>query len=202
MVQFYCCLFFECVVLGAWIKGIVCLIKVWIKAIVFILFSAWQQRKNDGNIGCAALGCVHQVLTRTSNQWMYVSSAMFVYWSSTSLLFMSQPIHHLHYSCRHPYISALALVFTKQRWRAWRLTSLCGAFHLLQGLKIIIIIIIMIMVIIMSIFLECLSMWNMLSCAEQVQIQNYKTCGYKTLKRAGVQIIILKHPTKPIKEYP
>ena len=36
----------------------------------------------------------------------------------------------------------------------------------------------------------------MLSCAEQVQIQKYKTHAYKTLKTAVVQIITLKHPTK------
>ena len=54
----------------------------------------------------------------------------------------------------------------------------------------------------MSIFLECLSMWNMLSCAEQVQTQKYKTHDYKTLS-VGVQIIMLKHPTKhKKKEYP
>ena len=39
----------------------------------------------------------------------------------------------------------------------------------------------------MSVFLERLSMWNMLSCAEQVQIQKYKTHAYKTLKTADVQ---------------
>ena len=54
----------------------------------------------------------------------------------------------------------------------------------------------------MSVFLERLSTWNMLSCAEQVQIQKYKTHAYKTLKTAGVKIIILKHPTKHKKEYP
>ena len=48
----------------------------------------------------------------------------------------------------------------------------------------------------MSVFLEHLSMWNMLSCAEQVQIQEYKTHAYKTLKTVGVQRIMLKHPTK------
>ena len=32
----------------------------------------------------------------------------------------------------------------------------------------------------MSVFLECLSMWNMLSCAEQVQMHKYET-----LKTAG-----------------
>ena len=48
----------------------------------------------------------------------------------------------------------------------------------------------------MSIFLERLSMLNMLNCAEQVQIQKYKTHAYKTLKTAGVETIMLKHPTK------
>ena len=45
-------------------------------------------------------------------------------------------------------------------------------------------------------------MWNMLSCAEQVQLQKYETHAYKTLKTAGVKIIMLKHPTKHKKEYP
>ena len=54
----------------------------------------------------------------------------------------------------------------------------------------------------MSVFLDRLSMWNMLNCAEQVQIQKYKTHAYKTLKTAGVQIIMLKHPTKHKKKYP
>ena len=36
----------------------------------------------------------------------------------------------------------------------------------------------------------------MLSRAEQVQIQKYKAHAYKTLKTAGVKIIMLKHPTK------
>ena len=54
----------------------------------------------------------------------------------------------------------------------------------------------------MSVFLERLSMWNMLNCAEQVQIQNYKTHACKALKTVGVQIIMLKHPTKHKKEYP
>ena len=62
--------------------------------------------------------------------------------------------------------------------------------------------IIIIIVIIMSIFLERLFMWNMLNCTEQVQIQKYKTHPYKTLKTTGVQIIMLKHPTKHEKEYP
>ena len=34
---------------------------------------------------------------------------------------------------------------------------------------------------IMSVFQECLSIWNMLTCAEQVQIQKCKTHAYKTL---------------------
>ena len=56
----------------------------------------------------------------------------------------------------------------------------------------------------MSVFLEHLSLWNMLNCAEQVEIQKYKThtYNYKTLKTVGVQIIMLKHPTKHTKEYP
>ena len=52
----------------------------------------------------------------------------------------------------------------------------------------------------MSIFLERLSLSNMLGCAEQVQIQNYKTHVYKTLKTAGIQTIMLKHPTKQWKK--
>ena len=36
----------------------------------------------------------------------------------------------------------------------------------------------------------------MLNCAVQVQIQKYKTHAYKTPKTAGVQTIMLKHPTK------
>ena len=42
----------------------------------------------------------------------------------------------------------------------------------------------------------------MLICAEQVQIQKYETHTYKTFKTVGVQIIMLKHPTKHKKEYP
>ena len=60
----------------------------------------------------------------------------------------------------------------------------------------------MIIIIIMSVFLQRLSMRNMLNCAEQVQVQKYKTHAYKTLKTVGVQIIMLKHPTKHKKEYP
>ena len=41
----------------------------------------------------------------------------------------------------------------------------------------------------------------MLNCAEQVQIQKYKTHAYKTLK-TGVQTIMLKHPTKQFKKIP
>ena len=52
----------------------------------------------------------------------------------------------------------------------------------------------------MSVFLERFSMWNMFSCAEQGQIQEYKTHAYKTLKTAGVQTIMLKHPTKRLKK--
>ena len=39
-------------------------------------------------------------------------------------------------------------------------------------------------------------MLNVLNCAEQVLIQKYKMHAYKTLKAAGVQTIMLKHPTK------
>ena len=40
-------------------------------------------------------------------------------------------------------------------------------------------------------------MWNMLNCAEQVQIKKKnETHAYKTFKIVGVQIIMLKHPTK------
>ena len=53
---------------------------------------------------------------------------------------------------------------------------------------------------IMSVFLECLSMWNMLNCAEQVQVQKYKKHAYNTLKTAGVQTIMLKHPTKQLEK--
>ena len=43
----------------------------------------------------------------------------------------------------------------------------------------------------------------MLNCTEQMQIQKYKIHAYKTLKTAGVQAIMLKHPTKKIKNnYP
>ena len=52
----------------------------------------------------------------------------------------------------------------------------------------------------MSVFLEHLSKWNMLSWAEQVQIQKYKTHANKTLKTAGVQTIMLKHPTEQFKK--
>ena len=54
----------------------------------------------------------------------------------------------------------------------------------------------------MSVFLERLSMWNVLNCAEQVQIQKYETHAYKTLKTIGVQVIMLKHPTKHKKRIP
>ena len=57
-------------------------------------------------------------------------------------------------------------------------------------------IIIVIIIIIMSIFLEHLSLLNMLNCAEQGQIQKYKAHAYKTLKTAGVQTIMLKHPDR------
>ena len=46
-------------------------------------------------------------------------------------------------------------------------------------------------------------MWNMFSYAEQAQIQKYKTHhAYKTLKTVGVEVNMLKHPTKHKKEYP
>ena len=54
----------------------------------------------------------------------------------------------------------------------------------------------------MSVFLERLSMWNMLNCAEQVQIQKYETHACKTLKKVGVQVIMLKRPTKHKKRIP
>ena len=53
-----------------------------------------------------------------------------------------------------------------------------------------------VVMIIINVFLARLSMPNMLKCAEQVQIQNYKTHAYKTPKIACVQTITLKHPTK------
>ena len=65
---------------------------------------------------------------------------------------------------------------------------------------IIIIITIVILMMMMSVFLERLSMWNMLSCAEQAQIQKLKRHASKTLKTAGVQTIMLKHPTKQLKK--
>ena len=37
-------------------------------------------------------------------------------------------------------------------------------------------------------------------CAEQGQIQKYKTHAYQTLETAGVQTIMLKHPTKQHKK--
>ena len=39
----------------------------------------------------------------------------------------------------------------------------------------------------------------MLNCAEQGQIQKCKAHVYKTLKTAGVQTVMLKHPTKQSK---
>ena len=41
----------------------------------------------------------------------------------------------------------------------------------------------------------------MLNCEEQVQIQKYKAHAYKALRTVGVQITMLKHPTKHKKEY-
>ena len=66
---------------------------------------------------------------------------------------------------------------------------------------VVVIIIIIIIIIMISVFLERLFMWNMLNCAEQVQIQKCKTHAHETLKTVGVQIIMLKHPTKHEKEY-
>ena len=60
-------------------------------------------------------------------------------------------------------------------------------------------IITMMMMMMMSVFLECLSMSNMLNCPKQVHIRKYKTHAYKTPKTGGVQIIMLKHPTKQLK---
>ena len=55
----------------------------------------------------------------------------------------------------------------------------------------------------MRVFQEHLSMWNILSCAQQVQIQKYKTHAYKTLETAGVQTVMLRHPSKQFyKKYP
>ena len=54
------------------------------------------------------------------------------------------------------------------------------------------------MIIIMSVFLERLSMWNVLNCGEQVQIQKYKTHAYTTLKATGVQTIMRKRPTEQL----
>ena len=58
------------------------------------------------------------------------------------------------------------------------------------------IIIIIIMMMIMSVFLERLSMWNMLNCAEQGQIQKCQAHACKTPKTAGARTIMLKHPAK------
>ena len=48
-------------------------------------------------------------------------------------------------------------------------------------------VILLLIIMIMSIFLECLSMWNMLSCAEQVQIQKYKTHSLRHSKQVSKQ---------------
>ena len=48
----------------------------------------------------------------------------------------------------------------------------------------------------MIVFLEHLSMWNMLNCTEQVQMQKYKTHAYITPVMACVQKSLLEHPTK------
>ena len=57
----------------------------------------------------------------------------------------------------------------------------------------------LLIIIIIAVFLERLSMWNMLSCAEQVQIQKYKTHAYKTPRTACVQTIMLRHPTMQVR---
>ena len=62
---------------------------------------------------------------------------------------------------------------------------------------IMIIIVIIIMIIVMNIFLERLYMFN---CAEQGQIQKYKTHAYKTLKTARVHTVMQKHQTKQLKK--
>ena len=49
---------------------------------------------------------------------------------------------------------------------------------------------------------ELMRVFVELSCAEQVQIQKYKTHAYKTPKTAGVQTIMLKHPTRRLKKVP
>ena len=73
----------------------------------------------------------------------------------------------------------------KERCSVWS----PGCIHLICGLAV---------MIIMSVFLEHLSMGNMLNCAEQVQIHKYKTHAYQTLKTAGVQTVMLKHSTKQL----
>ena len=55
-------------------------------------------------------------------------------------------------------------------------------------------------IIIMNVFLERLYMWNMLNCTEQGQILKYKAHSNKTLKTAGVQTVMLKHPAKQFKK--
>ena len=54
----------------------------------------------------------------------------------------------------------------------------------------------------MSVFLERLSMWNMLNCAEQVQIQKCEAHAYKTLKTVGVPSNHAEASNKHKKEYP
>ena len=51
---------------------------------------------------------------------------------------------------------------------------------------------IIIFIIIIIIFQEGLFMGNMLSCTEQMQIQNYKTHAHKTPKTACVQTITIQ----------
>ena len=67
---------------------------------------------------------------------------------------------------------------------------------LLLLVRLVMMVMMMMMIIIMSVFLECLSIRNMLNCAEKVQIQKYKTHVYKAPQTACVQTIMLKHPDK------
>ena len=98
------------------------------------------------------------------------------------------------------------LKWSRLGWLVWWLLRRPNSMSLVPSVTDIIItviiirIIILIMITTMSVFLERLSMLNMLSCAEQVQIQQYETHAHKTLKTAGVQTIMLKHPTKQLKK--
>ena len=48
----------------------------------------------------------------------------------------------------------------------------------------------------MIVFLERHSLWNLVSWAEQEQIQNFKTHAKKIPKTACIQTVMLKYPTK------